>query len=102
MDIQLTRGLLLGGALQAVGMGSHPPSSNQHTWRYMLNPTLQSFVVSNLILHSPTAASSFARSPLWQDVAWIAENSNGFYAQDPFLEQAFHTMDKTKKTNRVA
>jgi hypothetical protein len=102
VDIQLTRGLLLSGALQAIGIGSRPPPSNQPTWRYMLNPTLQSFVVSHWILHSPTAPSSFARSPLWQDVAWIAANSKGFYAQDPFLEQAFHTMDQTRKINRVA
>lgn len=102
IDIQLTRGLLLGGALQAIVMGSRPSSSNLPTWRYMLNPSLQNFVVSHWILHSPSAASSSARSHLWKDLTWIAENSKGFYAQDPFLEQAFHTMDKTRKTTRVA
>jgi S-adenosylhomocysteine hydrolase len=101
-DIQLTRGLLLSGALQAIRIGSRPLPSNQSTWRYMLNPTLQSFVVSHWIPHSTTAVSSFARSHLWQDDAWIAENSKGFYVQDSFLEQAFRTTDKTKKPDKVA
>jgi hypothetical protein len=39
---------------------------------------------------------------LWQDDAWIAENSKGFYVQDSFLEQAFRTTDKTKKPDKVA
>jgi len=100
-DIQLTRGLLLGGALQAIVMGSRYPSF-QPILRYMLNPTLQSFVVSHWVLNNSTAASSFARSHLWRDIAWVTANSKGFYTRDLFLEQIFHTTDKTKKLNRAA
>ena len=84
LDIQLTRGLLLGGVLQSI------LNPTQKKVCYMLHPALQSFVVS----HWRSYGSTFLFAPhfleLFQNLSWIEEKSRGTYEKNAFLEKIFY------------
>lgn len=90
LDIQLTRGLLLGGVLQAIFFATHYP--NDKNLRYMLNPAIQRFIVSHWIPHGSTFLFEPDFINLFFKTEWLEENSGGINnIKDIYLEEAFGT-----------
>lgn len=87
-DIQLTRGLLLGGILQGIIYALHYPKKKNI--RYMLHPAIQSFVVA----HWRKYGSTFLFSPdlleAFQDWAWIKKQSRGINQENDLIAESFH------------
>ena len=71
-DIQLTRGLLFGGIIQALTPGLPPGIS-------MLSPSLQRYVVRSWFRHRPVRLASYADDIVrgFSDVDWIRNQSFG-------------------------
>ncbi len=90
-DIQLTRGLLLGGILQGIVYALHYPKKKNI--RYMLHPAIQSFVVA----HWRHYGSTFLFSPdlleAFQDWPWIKSQSRGINQENELIGQCFHYED---------
>lgn len=88
-DIQLTRGLLLGGILQGIVYALHYPKKKNI--RYMLHPSIQSFVVA----HWRNYGSTFLFPPglleAFQDWSWVKSQSRGVSQENDLLAQCFHT-----------
>lgn len=85
-DIQLTRGLLLGGVLQSILSLNDYPQISQN---YMLNPNIQQFIVSKWV---PYGSEKFTKTPLLEnfyDLDWVGQNSKGIYYQDSSIENIF-------------
>lgn len=101
-DIQLTRGLLLGGVLQAITMGSRSSSFLPAVSRYMLNPSIQAFVVSHWRPHGSANMTSLPQLNLFENHAWIMEHSGGMYEEDPSLEGLFQPTAARKNITKVA
>jgi S-adenosylhomocysteine hydrolase len=95
-SIQLTRGLLFGGVIQAIlsarQMVDGGIAMNKAT-RMMLNPYVQSFVVNEWVKHK-SADGRYTEEELacYKDIEWIKNNSGGKYiesAQSENLIEAF-------------
>lgn len=73
-DIQLTRGLLLGGVLQALTIGPRPGVT-------MLAPSIQRYVAQSWLHHRPERVSRYAADLLrgFSHLDWIKEHSSGDY-----------------------
>ncbi len=84
LDIQLTRGLLLGAVLQGI------LNPTQKKVRYMLHPALQSFIVSHWRLYGSTFLLSPQFLDMFQNLSWIQEKSRGTYEENEFLEKFFY------------
>ncbi len=85
-EIQLTRGLLLGGIVQALFQLLQEP--NQQPKQYMLHPRIQKLIVQVLIENDP---SKF-HEPLaknFLDEEWIKNNSSGEYITSEILLRNF-------------
>jgi S-adenosylhomocysteine hydrolase len=87
-DIQLTRGLLLGGVLQGIVYATQYPK--QENKRYMLHPAIQSFVVAHwmkygsIFLIPPHILAGF------QDLEWVKRHSQGTEQENELIAQSFH------------
>ncbi|MDX2165259.1 MAG: NAD(P)-dependent oxidoreductase [Gammaproteobacteria bacterium] len=80
--IQLTRGLLLAGVIQAVA--TLPQLINDKiTGRIMLHPECQKFVASEWLKLTPNNHSNFS------DLSWVIENSNGAHYHSQYLSKCF-------------
>lgn len=99
VDIQLTRGLLLGGILQAVL--SFWQGFNMRKRQCMLDPALQSFVVSQWRLLGSTHLFPSGFLDLFENLEWIRRHSKGTYeGNDVFKEwfyNPFHTQSLLSK-----
>lgn len=77
-DIQLTRGLLLGGILQAIYLlDKYSLGIN----RYMLDPNIQQFVTTNWALHGSAQFVNNQFLSCFKDINWIKQNSGGCFLQ---------------------
>lgn len=87
-DIQLTRGLLLGGILQGIVYALHYPKKKNI--RYMLHPAIQSFVVA----HWRNYGSTFLFPPglleAFQDWSWVKSQSRGINQENELIARGFH------------
>jgi len=86
-NIQLTRGLLLGGVLQAVL--SLPHSTTNAFRRHMLAPTIQQFVVANWLAYGSTQFVNHPFFSYFTNLYWIAENSGGCYHENKIINLIF-------------
>jgi hypothetical protein len=88
-DIQLTRGLLLGGILQGIVYALQYPTKKKNI-RYMLHPAIQSFVVT----HWRNYGSTFLFPPglleAFQDWRWIKNQSRGINQENDLIARCFH------------
>ena len=77
-DIQLTRGLLLGGVIQALGSDRRPGIS-------MLAPSIQQHVVESWLRHRPERQSDYKAEIIscFQNNDWIAQHSLGHAGPSP-------------------
>ncbi|MBX9621583.1 MAG: hydroxyacid dehydrogenase [Alphaproteobacteria bacterium] len=87
-DIQLTRGLLLGGVLQGILYATH--YSKQANKRYMLHPAIQSFVVAHWISYGSTSLIPLHILQGFQDLAWVKRHSRGMEKENELITQSFH------------
>lgn len=75
-DIQLTRGLLLGGVIQAITLGN----DNQYKHHvYMLEPSIQKMVVDVWRQSGSAHLIESALLTQFQNIEWIKQNSGSFY-----------------------
>lgn len=77
-DIELTRGLVLGSALQATRFFKNPDILKRGN-RYMLDPGIQKSIVNEWIRGQPPKRFSEKIINNFQDLDWIAQNSGGLY-----------------------
>lgn len=87
LDIQLTRGLLLGGIIQGILYASS--QTTQKKVRYMLSPDIQNFVFSHWRSYGSTSIFSKKILNRFQDISWIKENSGGIYEKQDILTKHF-------------
>jgi S-adenosylhomocysteine hydrolase len=73
-DIQLTRGLLLSGVLQAIKLNGKVPYNFQ---LYMLCPIMQQFAITNWIHYGSKEFIFHPALPKFSNVNWVIENSGG-------------------------
>lgn len=88
IDIQLTRGLLLGGVLQAVL--SFWQGFNMRKRQCMLDPALQSFVVSQWRLMGSTHLFPPGFLDLFENLGWIKRHSKGSYENNTLFNEWFY------------
>jgi len=82
-DIQLTRGLLLGGMLQAIVLANKHQLQNRV---YMLSPMLQQIAIHHWKQNGSVHLIDPALLALFDDIEWIKQNSGGFYIScDSFI-----------------
>ena len=86
-DIQLTRGLLLGGILQ--GLLCAPHYFKKVNNRIMLNPVIQSFVVKHWMLNGSNNLFSSEVLDKFQDYDWITERSGGVFHDNKHITKIF-------------
>ena len=86
IDIQLTRGLLLGGIIQGV-LSVFQDSEQKKTLSMMLHPALQSFVISQWRLYGSTFLFSPEFLDLFQNLTWIQEHSQGVMEENELLNE---------------
>jgi hypothetical protein len=98
-NIQLTRGLILGGLLQAmVSLTSY--KRNGINGRIMLDPNMQQFIVSKWRnFNHPNQTESFSKQKLqnFMDLDWIIRHSGGIFH---YLPDFFAYFD-VKQTNGI-
>lgn len=88
LDIQLTRGLLLGGMIQ--GILSHPQHNTpQENIRYALHPDIQSFVVSHWIPYGSTHLFETKLLNHFQDRRWIKDHSGDTSPRNRRITECF-------------
>ncbi|MBY0293689.1 MAG: hydroxyacid dehydrogenase [Alphaproteobacteria bacterium] len=87
-DIQLTRGLLLGGVLQGILYALHYPM--QKNKRYMLHPAIQSFVVSHWMNYGSTFLVPSHILEGFQDQEWVKRHSKGTEQENELIANCFH------------
>ncbi|XVN42086.1 MAG: NAD(P)-dependent oxidoreductase [Candidatus Rickettsia vulgarisii] len=86
-DIQLTRGLLLGGVLQAI---LHlEQNANQKFKQYMLNPKIQKSIVHELIVNQKYQFSDDLPARSFLDEEWVKNNSDGEYISNNIISECF-------------
>lgn len=86
-DIQLTRGLLLGGVLQAI---LHlDQNANQKPKQYMLNPKIQKSIVNELVTNQKYQFPDELPVINFLDEEWIKNNSGGEYVSNNIISQYF-------------
>jgi len=103
-DIQLTRGLLLGGILQAILCVSQARENKKNT-HYMLDPYIQAFVVSNWHSYGSPHLINYQLLPQFRNIEWIKKHSKGFFQEDKNLSYYFNVDSalidhKLKKTSQ--
>lgn len=79
-DIQLTRGLLLTGFIQACLAATKPVNDGKtinRVSRYMIDPYAQKFIVNRWKQSQPAGRYKQELLDLFNNEAWIAENSGG-------------------------
>lgn len=87
-DIQLTRGLLLGGLIQAVL--SFWKGLNMRKRQCMLDPALQSFAVSQWRRVGSTHLFSPGFLDLFENLVWIKRHSKGTYEHNFLFHEWFY------------
>jgi len=85
-SIQLTRGLLLGGILQAIFQLSQEPVHTFH--QYMLHPKLQKLVVQAWVNNQKEYISNRLIKKFLND-EWIKNNSRGEYIDNDIISKYF-------------
>ncbi|WP_375330873.1 NAD(P)-dependent oxidoreductase [Candidatus Tisiphia endosymbiont of Oplodontha viridula] len=86
-DIQLTRGLLLGGIVQAV---FHLVQEvNQKPQQYMLHPKIQKLIVKELVYNQKYKFSNDLVVMNFLDEEWIKNNSSGEYVSNDIISRYF-------------
>lgn len=85
-SIQLTRGLLLGGILQAIFQLSQDPVHSFH--QYMLHPKLQKLVVQAWLNNQKEYISNRLIKKFLDD-EWIKNNSRGEYIDNNIISKYF-------------
>lgn len=98
-DIQLTRGLLLGGVLQAILYATH--FSKQENKRYMLHPAIQSFVVGDWMNYGSTSLIPLHILEGFQDLAWVKRHSQGTEQENEIISTAFYYQNNFIKTSPI-
>lgn len=88
IDIQLTRGLLLGSVLQAVLSFWNKLSMKKK--QCMLDPALQSFVVSQWRRVGSTHLFPPGFLDLFEDLGWIKRHSKGTYVENALFYEWFY------------
>lgn len=86
-NIQLTRGLLLGGILQAIIINNQYLKQYQ---LYMLLPDIQKFIIDNWVFYG---SKRFINNPYinkFKDLTWIANNSGGILYENELIKNLFH------------
>lgn len=86
-DIQLTRGLLLGGVLQGILYALLYPKQNK---LYMLHSTIQSFVVSHWMKYGSAFLVPSHILEGFQDLLWVSHHSGGAEQENGLLSHCFH------------
>lgn len=84
-DIQLTRALVLAGALQAVEFFKKNNNLIKQSRIYMLNPNIQKFIVNHWVKVQNPGRFDQAIISKFQDEKWIIKNSGGIYFKDSAL-----------------
>jgi S-adenosylhomocysteine hydrolase len=87
-DIQLTRGLLLGGILQGILYASQQEII-QTNFCYMLHPAIQAFVTSYWLHYGSTHLFNLEFLSRFQDSDWIKKHSGGIFQENEFISQCF-------------
>jgi S-adenosylhomocysteine hydrolase len=82
-DIQLTRGLLLGGMIQA--MLQLPKKLEQNSTQYMLCPKIQKLVVKKFIDDQPNLTFDDHLIENFEDEEWIKNNSASTYIRNDYI-----------------
>lgn len=77
-DIQLTRSLVLAGALQAVDLFKETQIIKRNG-KFMLDPDMQKFIINEWINVQPLNRFDQQVIKNFQDKQWIIENSSGMY-----------------------
>jgi S-adenosylhomocysteine hydrolase len=89
-NIQLTRGLLFGGVLQAIAF--YNQSYNQYLREYkiyMLAPDIQKFVIDNWVIHGSKKFTDNLYINKFQDFNWIINNSGGILLRNQWIIDTF-------------
>jgi S-adenosylhomocysteine hydrolase len=86
-DIQLTRGLLLGGIMQAAFQLAE--KAEQSLGRYMLHPEIQKFIVQEFIQDQPQLSLDNPLAKNFSDTSWIRANSSGEYIDNSLISAYF-------------
>lgn len=85
-DIQLTRGLVLGGVLQAIKL-FREPSTTAIAGNYKLDSDIQKFVVNEWLKYQVLGRFPLEMISKFNDTTWIAENSGGLIYKSHFSSQ---------------
>ena len=91
-DIQLTRGLLFGGILQALTVVKKPMGNGwaiNHPVLFSLDPHIQKFVVDIWRKFQPEKRYPKPLLDSFQDIDWIKNKSGGVYQENPIFKQIF-------------
>lgn len=86
-DIQLTRGLLLGGVLQAILHLNQ--NANQKFKQYMLNPKIQKSIICELVTNQKYLFPDKLPVIKFSNEEWIKNNSDGEYVSNSIISQCF-------------
>lgn len=87
-DIQLTRGLLLGGVLQGILYATQ--YTKQENKRYMLHPAIQSFVVAHWMKYGSIFLGPLHILEGFQDLTWVKRHSQGAEQENEIIARLFH------------
>ncbi|OZG32515.1 NAD(P)-dependent oxidoreductase [Rickettsia endosymbiont of Culicoides newsteadi] len=82
-DIQLTRGLLLGGIIQAIFQLIQEPKLESK--QYMLDPKIQKLIVQELMINRLSQISDESLVMNFLDEEWIKNNSIGCSTKKPII-----------------
>jgi S-adenosylhomocysteine hydrolase len=86
-DIQLTRGLLLGGIIQALFQLIQKPKQDPR--HYMLHPKIQKFMVQEFIKDQPAQSLDNSLAKNFSDEEWIKASSGGEYVDNDLITTYF-------------
>lgn len=90
LDIQLTRGLLLGGIIQAL-LSFSDINSQQECMQHALHPDIQAFVVSHWMPYGSTHLFNAKLLHHFQNRQWIKEHSSGVYQRNKKITECFQS-----------
>jgi hypothetical protein len=91
-DIQVTRGLLLGGVLQAAICNDY--SCGHGRREKLLNPAVQQFIVKKWLSTYPMRRQWYSQSSIacFSDLGWIQSHSSGYIHDCTCLNEMYYTM----------
>ncbi len=103
LDMLLTRMLLQGAFMQAVGLARMPVGDgftpNKGNNIHMLNPTLQQWCAKQWKEFQPPGRFKPEELSNFEDIGWIERHSNGTQSRDAMLENAFSVAQEASPAN---